>query len=296
MTSLGMGTYAWFSAEPAEIQVDSDDTATITCAAPELSSLYYFKGNGNPGSANYTGYSKSDATVGNKTNMVDTSAGKFTLDGSSYSSSLLDVPADSNACWGKVSTGDTTTTTEGSPSLINCFNFTKMRPGCYYSFCMVTPYDTSSLTLTYNWSAHDGDSESPKLRLHTGSATTENPINIMMAVNGYCGVGAASGAANYIKETLGVGTGYSLSGTDKVAYSPATAATVSGSYTFLTSSSNNTSSNKYIYFTVYMEADMTHALVYKSTASNIRYYAFGAGGSYAPYEGLTSNLTTIALA
>lgn len=43
------------------------------------------------------------------------------------------------------------------------------------------------------------------------------------------------------------------------------------------------------------KADKSDALIYNNTASSIRYYQVSSSGSYAPLDGLSATLTTIAL-
>ena len=68
-----VSTYAWFQAANAQSQIHTtSENATVSVKQPDLVHFYYFKGNGVAGESSYTGYSKSDATFGNTTNIINT--------------------------------------------------------------------------------------------------------------------------------------------------------------------------------------------------------------------------------
>lgn len=295
--ATAVSTFAWFQAE-ANVQVQTTSTsATITVQAPDdLVKFYYFKGNGTPG-GDYTGYSKYGAAFGNATNVVGKETNKFSTNGGTTNITIDSVAANANA-WGLIDL-DSVSTASGVASPKNCFNFSAMRPGCYYSFCVYSDLSTSSLAANFSWNGASGitgdnDSLSPKRRVYDNSASpkeTSYPLNLLMAVNSYCAISTAAGAATYIGNTVADTPGMA----DKIVYTDTSG--TSQAYTLLSSSSNNTATNKYIYFTIFMGMpNQSDALSYVKTVSSIAYYqriSTPGTGSYAPLDGLKSTLTSL---
>jgi len=288
VVSAGVSTFAWFQVN-AEVTISASSSSTnITVSAPEdLVKFYYFKGNGLPGSDNYTGYSKQNASYGNTTNIVK-SDGTFSTNAGSTSTSISVF----DSAWGAIDV-NSTSTASGDASKTNCFNFSKMRPGCYYSFLAETGLSSTTLAATFSWNHGSGrgtgEGTSPKRYLYSGG-TTSNPLNLMMAINGYCKElpTKEADATTYIKNTVGLASGLSL--TDKIAFTPSGVGATSQSFTWLNGA--NTSTNKYVYFTVFMGGN-NDTYSYRQTAGNIEYYEQNASGTYAPLDGLKSTLTSI---
>lgn len=286
MASLTMGTYAWYTAEPAEIEVDSDDTATITCAAPESALFYYFKGNGTPGSSSsYTGYSKSDATFGNKTNMVNTSTNKFTVDEGEHYIDLAAVPSENNDCWGKIDVANST-------AVNNAFDFSRIRPGCYYTFAVIYASTHADLQLTFA-EGTTGNDKTPKRRVYDGTAKT-NPLSLVMAMNGSAAVltTEVENVRSYFSTAF---TNGATKANDKINFNYASPSYV---YDFVSNTATN-GSNACIYFTVYMGAgNKADAVLYNSKAGTgageMLYYQLNqTSGDYSPFNGLTLTLNRI---
>ena len=293
-----VSTFAWFQAN-ANINIETtSDSATITVSAPENVKFYYFKGNGVPGSSDYTGYSKSNATYGNKTNMVNTSSSP-----AKYKVGEDDYVNINSSAWGLIDKNDNVTTTSGVPSAKNCFNFSKMRPGCYYSFMIETNLETTSVQLSYDWTNNTskgitGDNLTQKRYVN---GQTNHPINILMAVNAYCAIQSTNDGSTFVKESLGEGSTLGL--TDKITFGSgnvgiSTSDPTTCNYTILPSSSNNTLTNKYIFFTIFMgKTDMSDAFSYVSTDGGINYYqSDSTNGNYSVFDGLMATLTTIVVA
>lgn len=288
--SAGVSTFAWFQAE-SRVRINTTSSeANITVQAPESVKFYYFKGNGVPGSAEYTGYSKSNASFGNTTNVVNTSDGTYKTAAISYTS----IATFANA-WVEINLSSESTTS-GVASPKNCFNFNRMRPGCYYSFCIESNLATSTVNIDFAWNGGSdvtGNSTSPKRFVYNGGATLY-PLNLLMAMHGYCKNLNTTDATTYIKESLGVGSTLSL--TDKITFaSDVGTGTTSAQYPLLSSAS--TSTNKYIYFTIFMgKQDKSDALAYQTTEGGIRYYQRNVStGSYSALDGLKSTLSSIAI-
>ena len=291
--SLGVSTYAWFQAN-ADVQIATEsESAEITVSAPDdMVTFYYFKGNGIPGSADYTGYSKTGATYGNRTNMVDTSTGKYTTDGgTSYTNSISSF---ANS-WGEIDL-ESTSTTSGVASPKNCFNFSRIRVGCYYSFCIETKLSSTKVNMSFRWDSTygtTGHNVSPKRYAHNGSANTSNPLNLLMAMNGYCYNQSTNNATTFIYESLGVGSTLSLS--DKIAFSPVGTGTTTSNYDLLANGASgvDTTTNKYVFFTIFM-GNNNDAFVYNNTTDSVEYYQYNqTSGSYSPMDGLKSSVSAV---
>ena len=297
--SLGVSTYAWFQAN-ADVHITAEgDTAEITVAAPESVKFYYFKGNGTPGNlSSYTGYSKAGAAFGNATNVIGTTenghAGAFSTNGDSNTPTYTSMATFANA-WGLIDlTSNSTASGVASPK--NCFNFSKMRPGCYYSFCVETNLATSTVKLLYDWSTSEsngvtGDSFAQKRYLQ---GQTNYPINLLMAIHGYCKEINSNDGTAYINNTVGISDSYSL--TEKIAFTPISTAVTDENrhqeFTMLNAAT--TSTNKYIYFTIYMgKQNKSDAYRYMSTDGSIDYYQAGNTGTYSVFDGLKSTLINI---
>ena len=286
--TMAIGTYAWFLAAPATITPTSYSTGNATATAPASSTFYYFKGNGTPGTDSYTGYSKSDATFGNKTNMVNTSTNKFTLDGTNYSD-LLAIPGagDSynNACWGKIDVSSAT-------SVNNCLNLTRMRPGCYYTFCVIYSSAGADLELTFAESV-TGNNKTPKRRVYNGGVTT-SPISLAMALNGYAAISTTSQAnvRSYFSTTFTQGA---TKANDKINFNYASPSYV---YPFINNGATN-GANACVFFTVYMgSGNKADALLYHSKAgtgaSEILYYQLNqTSGDYSALDGLSLSISRL---
>lgn len=291
--SLGVSTYAWFQAN-AEVSIQTEgDEAEITVAAPDdMVKFYYFNGNGVPGSADYTGYSASNATYGNKTNMVNTSTGEFTTNaGSDYTGISTFEDA-----WTPIEL-ESTSTASGDASPKNCFNFSKMRVGCYYSFCIETKLSTTKVNISYKWNSPYGITGADLSPAHTRYAyyndVTSNPLNMLMAINGFCTNLSSNNATTFIAESLGVGSTLSLS--DKITFSPVETGTTTSNYNLLANGNAgvDTTTNKYVYFTIFM-GNNNDAFVYNSTVSTTDYYEYNqTTGTYSPLDGLKSSVSAI---
>ncbi len=289
--SAGVSTYAWFTTTALATASTVNNSANVTVAAPDVVRFYCFKGNGNPGSGEYTGYSKSGAAYGNTTNVIDTTNHKFST--YALSNQALNVFA---TAWQEIDI-TSNSTSSGVYSAKNCFNFSRMRVGCYYSFCVVTQLSSTNLTLGYDWSGGNGitgDGVSPKRYVYANGNTTNNPLNVLMAINGYCKI-QSNGTTNsqtYIEESVGVGSSLGL--TDKIGFTPVGTGTTSASYQLL--NAGNTSSNRYVYFTVFM-GNSSDAFIYQTTSNSIEYYQINQstnyGGIYSPLDGLKSTLSTV---
>lgn len=290
--SAAISTFAWFQANASATVNTESDSVDITVAAPDAVKFYYFKGNGVPGSTEYTGYSKSGATYGNTTNTVNTSNGTFSTSG------LTDVSISTFAnAWERIDI-ESVSTSSGVASGKNCFNFSRMRAGCYYSFCIETDLSSSKLNLAYRWDSTygvTGNDISPKRFVYNGG-TTVYPLNLLMTINGYCKELSTNNGTTYIKETLGVGSTLSL--TDKIVFANniGTGTTTSNYYLLGSAGAGaNTSTNKYIYFTIFMGLpDKSDAMQYIQTTSSIQYYQRGVTtGVYSPVDGLKSTLSAV---
>ena len=277
--TAGVSTYAWFQAEASATISSTSSSTNINVSAPDAVKFYYFKGNGTPG-GDYTGYSASGASFGNQTNTVNTSDGTFNIGGDD-----IDIDTFSNA-WERIDI-DSTSTTSGVASRTNCFNFSKMRPGCYYSFCIDVQLSTSTLTANFSWTTATSGYGCATPRYVYDGGTTSYPLNLLMAVHGYCEISDDDDATTYITNTLGTSL------TDRITYTNSTSATTSEAFTLL--SSGDTSSNHYIYFTIFMgKSDRSDALMYVETSNGNAYYSRNnSSGSYSPLEGLSSTLASL---
>lgn len=288
IASLSVSTYAWFQAE-ARVRIETTPaSATITVSRPEGAAFYYFNGNGTPGGLDYTGYSSSSASFGNKTHMVNTSTNKLTMNGGGSYSDVMSFATS----WTAIDLDDAT---EASKA----FDFSKMRPGCYYSFCVVTTLDTSKLKLSFSLTGGsnvNGDSLSTKRRICTGAdpseTSTASPLNLLMGFNAHCALSNAAGANSFLTASLA----NPFAGTDKIAYNRSSPAT---DYYMLGSSGAGTatSTNKHIFFTVFMgKPDKSDALLYRGTSGGIEYYQPDQStGSYSALDGLKATLTSVDL-
>lgn len=292
--SLGVSTFAWFQANADVNIVATSEEATITVSAPESVKFYYFKGNGTAGTNGYTGYSKKNASYGNTTNIIgidetassgSDNSGKFSTDGGTNYLSMSTF-ADT---WTEIHLGT-------ASEVQNAFNFSKMRAGCYYSFMIETNLATTTVTASYDWENSGaptkgitGDNTSPKRYLSGGGT---NPINLLMAINGYCSTfSSKDNATSYINNTVGIANNLGL--TDLISFTTVAAAGAkTESYTLLNAAT--TSTNKYIYFTIFMGGN-NDAYQYVSTENSIDYYAVNANGTYSVFDGLRSTLVSIAV-
>ncbi len=299
MGTLFFGTYAWFTSTAPSVAPGSPSTGTLTTKAPPGAEFFYFKGNGTPGDSTYTGYSKSGAAFGNTTNLVDTSTSKFSVNsGSAYATidnPILDQngsdtepidPADSTA-WGWIDK-ESVSTSPGVASPANCFNFSKMRPGCHYSFCAVFS-GVSHITLRLT-TGTSGATVAGNKRYVYSSGRTAYPVNFAMAMNAYVKPSTNSGGPTYINSTV---TPASYPSSDKIVWE--------NSYTtyhdFDLLSGESIGGKSYIYFTIFMGLpDQTDALLLRDINGSDYYYQRGTGeGNYAPYEGLTTTITSLEL-
>ena len=286
--TAGVSTFAWFQAQAAvNIETASDD-ATITVAAPEGAKFYYFTGNGVPG-GDYTGYSRGDSSIGMAPRNI-------THDGSTNPSNVAFESGDGIDYYFQEITGS------GSYTESNCFDLSKIRPGCYYSFAVSYVGSELGLKLNFRWDSTNGitgDNQTPKRRFHNGSAITDNPLNLLMSLNGWASTQyPASLASQYIKEAFNKGASAGGSG-DKISY--ATNHTASGQDYSFGSGITTTAVNKYIFFTVYMGYDdRSDALLFNSKAgtgaSEILYYNTNqTSGDYSALEGLKVTLSKVEL-
>ena len=118
--TAAVSTYAWFQANsPVTINTESD-SATITVSRPEGIKFYYFTGNGTPG-GDYTGYSRSDSVIGQAPRVI-------AHDGSTNPTNVSFDEAAEKYYFKEI-------TEAGVYTSANCFNLSKIRPGCYYSYC-----------------------------------------------------------------------------------------------------------------------------------------------------------------
>lgn len=291
--TLGVSTYAWYQAN-ADVQIHTEsEEATITVSKPDDAKFYYFKGNGDPGTpSSYVGYSLSTATVGTKTNVVDSS-------GNLTTSSINNVPIDFDTHFQEIND-------EGNNTANKCLNLSYIRPGCYYTFCVT--YKTGAainLTLGQMTGNRDGGDTTPYRYL--GTSGTE-PLSLAQAINSYSyNTTSKANAISYVKQTLGVAMGLSFQGdggnpynssSNKygIGYDGETAASKSIDFT-VHHKDAETDQLYYIFFTIYMESDGTNALVFSSTNSdnNKRYYTKNSSGNYFPYDGLSISMSSIAI-
>jgi len=287
VVTAGVSTFAWFQAQ-ADVNIEtSGDSATITVSAPDMVKFYYFKGNGNPGTSEYTGYSKSGAAYGNKTNLVNTATSPTQF----KTSTIDDYTSITSSSWGLIKK-DSSDRTPGEASAANCFDFSRMRVGCYYSFMIETSLATTKVDINYDWSGGNGitgDSFGTKRRVNSNS--TSYPINLLMAINGYCVATNTNDGAGFITNSL------NSSLTDKITYSGDNQ--TSSSYRLLGTTTPDageiTSTNKYIFFTIFMGMpDKSDAFSYVSTDGDYQYYqADGTYGNYSVFDGLKTTLTSI---
>ena len=298
--TLVFGTYAWFTSTSVPNIESESENATLTTAAPDGAEFFYFKGNGIPGADSYTGYSKSGADFGNETNVVDTANSRYSTDeGSNFTgldSPIIDQdgsdgdsidPIDSGA-WGWIDKGSTSTAS-GVASPANCFDFSKMRPGCHYSFCLVYS-GVSSLTLRLT-TGTSGSSLSPKEYVYENGSVTSYPINLAMAMNGYVRAGNASGGPSYINNTV---TSGSYTSADKIVWQNS----YGSFHDFNLLSGVAVGGNNYIYFTIFMGLpDKSDSLTLSHVSGDNYYYTRGqTGGSYSPYNGLSTSITSLTVA
>ena len=282
--TTAVSTYAWFQVSAqASINTESE-TASITVANPDVVHFYRFNGNGTPGSS-YYGYSKSDAAFGNTVNVVDTSTNKYQLSGGSWVSYNTNTW---NTAWTEI---DITNNTQ----VQNAFDFSKMRPGCYYSFCIDYGVSTAKLKTTFSWSGGSNVIGSSLNRYVWNSGTTSYPLNLLMGINGYAtaSTGAGSNAASFINGTFSASTAQ-----DKIVFTNTSSATSESYYLLGTAGAGvDTSTNNHIYFTIFMGfADKSDALIYRGNSGANSYYERGVNtGGYGPLDGLKSTLTSIEL-
>lgn len=289
--ATAVSTYAWFqSSASANVTTTSSET-TITVAQPDAIKFYRFNGNGTPGGSGYVGYSKSDASFGNTTNIVDTANSKYSINGGTsyvyYNTNTW------STAWTEIDITD-------SSDVNAAFNFSKMRPGCYYSFAIKTELSSTKLKLTYSWNgANDviGSANSIKRYVATVSGNvvtqTNRPLNVLMAVNGYGAASTSTGsnAASYINGTFNVTTS-----TDKIVYDDAVGGNAASYYLLGSAGAGvTTSTNNYVYFTIFMGfSNKADALMYRGNNGANSYYERGnSAGSYGPLDGLKSTLSSI---
>lgn len=293
--SLGVSTYAWFQANADVNITTTSDEAEITVSAPEEVKFYRFKGNGVPGSS-YYGYSLSGGSIGNTTNLVDTSTNKYKLGAESW------VSYDTNT-W---NTAWTIIDKTDSSDVQSAFNLSMMRPGCYYSFCIdCSSLSTAKLQSTFNWSGGNnviGSANSIKRYIATVNAgvvtKTDRPLNLLLAINGYglASTSIGSDAASFIN-----GTTTATTSSDKIIYDDSLVET-SHTYTLLDNAGSgvDVTTNNHIYFTIFMGySTKDDALMYRDfdSSNNRNYYEKNnSSGSYGPLDGLKSTLSSISIA
>ena len=275
-------TFAWFQVDSSASVDTESDTTYISASAPDVLHFYRFNGNGTPGSS-YYGYSNSAWSYGNTTNVVDTANNQYKINGSSWTSTAWAT------AWTEIDVNNSTDVT-------NSFDFSKMRPGCYYSFCAYFGVSTAKLKLTFSWNNVGdvtGNSTSPKRYVYD-NGNTSYPINVLMGVNGWANNSNQAGSSAFINSTFSVNTS-----NDKIVYTNSLVGTTSESYYLLgTSGAGVTlSTNQYIYFTIFMglpgKAD---ALMYRGTSGGNSYYERGnSSGGYGALDGLKSTLSTVEL-
>ena len=287
--AAAVSTFAWFQAT-SNVNIETTSTsATITVTKPDDAKFYYFKGNGNPADVtSYVGYSKSGATMGTSTNVVNTSAGTI-------QTAEISTPATIN-----FASHFQEITEEGNFTAAKCFDFRYIRPGCYYTYAV--SYKTSAaMTLKIGQFTQvvQGSGLTPRRYLGSNGTTS---LSLAQALNStsyphtYSNASALNTASvDYVKKTLGVG---SLSiASDGIDYDGATPASTTKDFT-IASKSAGSDATYYIFFTVYMESDKTNALSYSATNSDNtkRYYVTdSSNGNYVPYDGLSVMVNSISL-
>lgn len=284
VASLGVSTFAWFQAN-ADVEITAEgDEAEITVSAPTGAVFYYFTGNGTPGT-DYTGYSPADSAIGTAPRTI---------------SHDMETPVTPNNVGFAQSEGKTyyfqEITGEGTYTAANCFNFSKIRPGCYYSFCVAYASSSCGLALTLS-NNRTGDNTTPKRKIGTsGSPGAAYNASLGLALNGY--VSAASttaSAATYIKSAFDDGA-VKASSHDKIAYP---SSNMADNTVFTFANNINTTTNQYIYFTIYMGFNNKgDALLYNSKSgtgsSEIIYYTRdNTSGDYSAVDGLTMTLNKV---
>ncbi len=280
--SLGVSTYAWFQANAA-VNIDTEsDSANITVSAPTGAKFYYFTGNGTPNS-DYTGYSGSDSAIGTAPRVlshtsnsdVPSNVGFASTEGKTY----YFVEIDGN----------------GNNTAANCFNLSKIRPGCYYTYCIEYSAASCGLKLTFS-NGTTGNNKTPKRKVGSSAAPgSAYDVSLGLALNGWVSSPQASSyAATYIKDAFNGGATKSVN--DKIDY-PTSDMANNTDFTF--TSGQNTSSNHFIFFTIFMGFnDKTDALLFNNKAgtgsSEILYYTRdSSSGNYSALEGLTMTLSKI---
>lgn len=283
--SSAVSTFAWFQAE-ARVTVNATSTnASVSVSAPEGAKFYYFTGNGTPG-GDYTGYSRSDSAIGQ--------APRVGFGTGSTTPSNVQFAEANNKFWFRQIDLSSNSTNSGVASPKNCFNFSKIRPGCIYSFCVSYKGTGVGLKLTFA-DQTTGNNTTPKRKAY--HASTPYFLSLGVALNGHCSnVSTQDNAATYIKNVLTAtasNTNQNAAG-DKIVYPESN--TLSA-FTF--ASGLNTLSSNYIYFSVYMGfQDKFDAVGYRSktgTGANevITYNRGDTNGSYAPLEGLVMKLNKV---
>ncbi len=262
--SAAVSTFAWFQAtSAASIEADSNE-ASVTVQAPTDVEFYYFTGNGTPG-GDYTGYSRADSAIG-KAPRTYTYNPSSPVEGVSFSD------------FQKI-------TGEGIYTASNCFNLSKIRPGCYYTYCV--KYAGSSVGLKVSLTNYrTGNNTTPKRKI--GTSGSSYFASVGLALNGAVSAPQPSTyAATFIKDAFAVGNAKNDS-TDKIQYPTSDPA---GASVFTFTSGQNTTTNNYIFFSIFMGFNnKADALLYNSKsgtgASEILYYT--RDNSYGDYSALYS--------
>lgn len=275
--TAGVSTFAWFQANAAASVTTTSEEATITVARPEDATFYYFTGNGTPGSS-YTGYSASNSNIG-KAQLT------FTHDGSTDPSNVGFDSTEGKAYYFAKIDG------ESNRTFANCFNLSKIRPGCYYTFCVSYVGQYTGLELTFADSV-TGNNKSPKRMISYG---TPYYASLGLALNGWCSTAQTKGyAATFIKDAFNGGA--TSSGNDKIVYPNSN--TLSP-FVFADDVDTRTANTSYIYFSIFMGFnDKSDAIAYSSKtgtgASEVITYTRGTtSGDYSALDGLSMTLSKI---
>lgn len=260
-------TFAWFQASAAAQVITDSTTAEITVSKPEGSKFYYFTGNGTPG-GEYTGYSSDDSVIGKSPRALDPD----------------DVPSIVGFDSGTYHFQEITE--EGIYTAANCFNLSKIRPGCYYTFCIEYSSTTTGLKITLS-DLITGANTSPKRQVNY--ATPYN-LSLGVAINGAVSTPKAKTyAANYIQDAFGTTTE-----DDKIVYP---SSNTLSPFTF--TSGQNTTTNNFIFFSIFMGFnDKSDALTYQSksgtgSSETILYNRGVNTGDYSPLDGLKMSITGV---
>ena len=275
----GVCTFAWFQASAAATVSTTSSTADITVSKPSAAKFYYFTGNGTPG-GDYPGYSRSDSVIGSSATTITynaasptnpTNVGFDSTDGKTYYFQEI--------------------TGSGVYTANNCFNLSKIRPGCYYTYCV--EYDGANAGLNISFTnTISGEDTVPKKKVYD---LTPYYVSLGLALNGAVSTPQGkSFAAEFIKNSFGTTTS-----NDKIVYP--TYEPASDTFTAPYASSQNMSTNHFLFFSIFMGFnDKADALTYRSKSGTgsdeyLLYNRDQSAGDYSALNGMQMSINTIEL-